>query len=969
MRSRVFGLAFASALLLAPTAWAQDDTADGDEEAAPYGDPESTAPAGRRPPAGKAALYGVVQDAETGQAVAGAAVEVVGTGLTTQTDESGTYRLELPPGVYAVRYWVGGYQSLRATQVRVFGGMARKIDVKLKPDQSEAFELVVQAKPDTASVDALALERKKSTSVGDAVGRAEISKTPDRDAAQAARRVVGATIEGNRFVYVRGLGERYTNAQLNGTPLPSPEPDRAAVPLDLFPTQVLESLTIVKTFTPDAPGDFAGGSVRIQTRRVPDEFLFSSSLSLGYKTTTTFKERLSHRGGSLDWLGVDDGTRALPDGVPDDYSLTLGVEKPSGDFVLDPELKAQGDEMNTFMSATRSTALPDHSASIVAGNGWKLGKDHRVGFLASLNYRRGYTIRDEKRRVLEPDPTAASGLKRVNDLDVEVGSEDVSWGTFASLMGELGKHHRLNLIAFHSQIADKDTQTFDGYWSRNDATLHTTRLRFVSRALNVLQLQGSSEFDELAGGTLDWNLSYSVAARDEPDTRDVVYQLNTNLGAYTYVDGSESGRHFFSSQSEKAYGVGADWTQPLVAGERATSLKFGGLVSIKDREFSARRFAFRRIPGSPPDPFTCPGTTYQETCPDSLFVPDNIGTVMRLQENTRPEDAYDAGLDVYAAYVMTDASLARDLRMIVGERIEITRQNIEPFDQFDTGAIVRGADLKSTDQLPAAALVYDATEKTKLRFALSRTLARPQLRELAPFAYSDFFGGRLTAGNPDLEITRITNADLRLEHFPKLSEVLAFSLFFKHFKDPIEPVVTPSGDSGLVTFQNAEGANLLGVELEARFGVDHFSPAAKGFSVVSNLTLARSRIAVRQTDTDFLTNTSRPMVNQAPYVLNIAFDYENENLGLNTRLLYNVNGARLVEVGAEGLDDAYEHPRHRLDFVAAKDLDEHFQVKLSATNLLDPERVVTIGKELRDDRVTLRYRDGRSFSIGASWKY
>jgi outer membrane receptor protein involved in Fe transport len=560
-------------------------------------------------------------------------------------------------------------------------------------------------------------------------------------------------------------------------------------------------------------------------------------------------------------------------------------------------------------------------------------------------------------------------LKTLNDLDSELGSEDVSWGTFSSLMAELGRHHRLNLIAFRSQLADNETQTFDGFWSNADATLHATRLRFVSRALNVLQLHGASEFDALAGGKLDWNLSYSVAARDEPNTRDVVYQLNPNLGAYSFVDGSESGRHFFSSQSEKAYGFGVDWTQPLLSGARATSLKLGGLVSVKGRELGARRFAFRRVPGSAPGPFICPGTTYNETCPDSLFVPDHIGTALRLQENTRPEDAYTAGLNVFAAYVMTDASLARDLRLIVGERIEVTRQSIEPFDQFSTGANVRGADLKSTDQLPAAALVYDATSKTKLRLAVARTLARPQLRELAPFAYSDFFGGRLTSGNPDLALTRVTNADLRLEHFPKLSEVLAVSLFYKHFKDPIEPVVTPSGDSGLVTFQNAEGASLVGVEMEARLGLDHLSSSVRGLSLVSNLTLARSRIEVRQTDIDFLTNTSRPMANQAPYVLNVALDYESERRGLSVRLLYNVNGARLVEVGTEGLDDAYEHPRHRLDFVAAKDLDAHFQVKLSAVNLIDAERVVTIGKEMRDDRVTLRYRDGRSFLVGASWKY
>lgn len=964
--SRVLIQTTLAGLLATLPALAQPDAESAADRSA--GAASGSDPGTSRSTAATAKIRGRVVDSINAARLSGVRVDVVQTNYFALTDTDGSFELALPPGTYSLRFWTPGYVPMRAQKVVLWTGADRRIDVSLESDDLSADEFVVEAAPDRSSIHSLALERKQSAVVGDSVGRAEISKTPDRDAAQAAKRVVGASIEDGRFVYVRGLGERYTNALLNGAPLPSPEPDRAAVPLDLFPTQILESLTIAKTFTAEMPGDFAGGSVRVQTRRVPDKFEFSASASLGFETNTTFRERLAHRGGKLDFLGVDDGTRALPSGVPNDYQLAQGTEKPNGEFVLDPELNRQGQELNTFMSGVRSFSLPTHSLSLVVGDGFRLSKQNKLGYITSLNYRRGFKSRREKRRVYEADATQPSGLSILNDLDVETGSEDISWGALAGVTLELGKAHRLTALGFHSQLADIDTQTFDGYWRRNDATLHSTRLKFVSRALNVLQLSGQSSFDDLDDAVLDWNLSYSVAQREEPDTRDVVYQKNSQTGVFSYVDGSESGRHFFGSQSERAYAAGMDFTQPLVDADRA-KLKLGGLVSIKDREFAARRFSFRRVPGSAPSLFQCSGTSYQEDCPDALFVPENIGTALRLQESTRPEDAYTADLDVYAIYLMGDTQLSDDLRLVVGERVEITRQRIVPFDQFDTGANVRGADLASTDLLPAMALAYDVTSKSKLRFSVTRTLARPQLRELAPFAYSDFFGGKLTSGNPDLTLTRIINADMRFEYFPKLSEVLAFTVFFKRFRDPIEPVATPSGDGGLVTFQNAEAANMIGLELESRVGLAYLADAIRNLSLVANLTVARSRIEVEQTDRNFLTHTSRPMVNQAPFVLNLALDYENEKLKLNGRVLYNVRGKRIVEVGSDGLDDAYEHPRHSLDLVLAKDIGEHFQVKGAATNLLDPERVVSIGPDNRDDRVTSRYRDGRGFSIGASYKY
>ncbi len=945
---------------------------DGGEEktSAEESRPATADELGKKPPKGKGALWGTIVDTLTGKPVADAPIEVVGTEYAGVTDSEGRYRIELPPGRYTLRVWSASHEPIRARGVVVWAGGVRRIDAELSPADERVEEFVVEVDvTDGSSVEALTLKRQKSAAAGDTMGRAEMSKTPASNAAQAAQRVVGATIEGSRFVFVRGLGGRYTNALLNGAPLPSPEPDRAAVPLDLFPTGVLESLTIVKTFTPDVPGDFAGGSVRIVTRRAPDKFLFQASASSSFNTNTTFQQRLDHRGSGTDWLGFDNGLRSRPKTLPTEYPLAAGVERPDGTVVDAEELTARGIDLNTFMSETSAFSPPSPSFGVVVGDGFDLGKDRRIGYLATLNHKITFKRRDEVRRVFEPDPTDPSGLSIVNDVRVETGSQDVVWGTFGNVQYDFSKDHKVSLIGFHSQLADRDTQTFDGFWQRNDATLHATRLRFVSRALNVAQLHGEHVFDKLGKGRLDWNGSYSVATRSEPDTRDVVYQLNPNRGAFVFVDGSESGRHFFSSQNERAVTGGFDWTQPVLEGPKATSIKLGGAMSLKDREFEARRFAFRRNPGGNTDPLLCDGITYQSTCPDRLFVPDNIGDALALQENTFPEDSYTADLDVFALYFMGDISLTERLRLVMGERVEVTNQTVDPFDQFDTGAIIQGADLSSTDLLPSLGLIYSATEKAKLRASVARTIARPQLRELAPFAFSDFFGGDLTSGNPELELTRITNIDTRFEYYPTLSEVLAFSVFYKKFEDPIETVVTPSGDSDLVIFQNAEGAQLIGVELEARVGLGNISKAAEDFGLVTNLTLAESRIQLEQTDRDFLTNVSRRMIKQPPYVFNFAIDYASEDLGMKGRVLYNIAGKRLVEVGADGLDDTFEHPRHQVDATIAKDAGKHFEVKLTATNILDSAVVQTIGPAKRPDRVIRRYRDGQTFKVGAKYTF
>jgi TonB-dependent receptor len=350
---------------------------------------------------------------------------------------------------------------------------------------------------------------------------------------------------------------------------------------------------------------------------------------------------------------------------------------------------------------------------------------------------------------------------------------------------------------------------------------------------------------------------------------------------------------------------------------------------------------------------------------------------------------------------MADLSLSKPFRLIIGERVEHTFQTVEPYDQFGIEPELDGARISQTDLLPAASFVWSLTDKNKVRASITRTLARPQLRELAPGIFSDFFGGRAQTGNVDLEITRIINADLRYEYFPTLREVLAMSVFFKQFKDPIEPIVVlTSADDGLITYRNAEKANLYGIELEARKDLDFVAAPMKDFSVVTNLTLATSTIEVGEERRLALTNKKRPLVNQAPYVYNLALDYTNENSGTTARLLYNLVGPTIVEVGTKssaaspGLDDAYLHPRHLLDLTVQQDLGDKFELKLSVKNLLNSPYKVTqgCGRETGSDGVshpkqglfdstwrlscdasdatiTRRYTEGVSFSLGGSYTF
>lgn len=914
-------------------------------------------PLTRSPSRGKGAIVGVVVDAQTAEGVFDAQVAVVGRKEVATADIDGRFRLELPPGTYSLRVFYELYSARRVQNIVVAAGGIERVDVALAADEGAVETVEIEATPDRSSREAQLVLRRNAPRMGDALSAQEIARTPDKNAADAAKRIVGATIVSDRYLFVRGLGDRYTNAQLNGATLPSPEPDRQAVPLDLFPAVALSDLTVTKTFTPDIPGDFAGGSLSITTREPPRELLAQATFSLGVNTRSTFRDRLTYGGSSLDWLGIDSGTRALPDDIPDYKVVKLGP-KPDGTTISRDELTAYGRSLNAYMSTRTTTTLPNGSGNIVVGNSHDLGEG-RLGYLVALTYARRFPARDgEIIRTYAPDAQNPGALRRLNDYTAETGTDEVSWGALGTLRYEPIPGDTLTLTGLHSRSSQDQAREISGFNEERAANIRDTRLRFVSRGLFFGNLAGDHTFRSLDRARLQWNVSLSRASSDEPDTRETVYVEDATTGIYSFDRGTLSGAHFFGEQNDSAYGGGFDWTQPLGASDEAPKLKAGALLSRRSRDFEGRRFRYVPRSGVAPETFRLP--------PDQLFTSDNIGTALELEEYTRQDDSYDASQALVAGYLMTDVKPFSRLRLIAGVRVERSTLTLESFDPFAAELTKTTTEANDLDLMPSVSAVVKTSDRSNLRLALSRTVARPELRELSPFAYTDYFGAREVLGNPELVRTRILNADVRFEVFPGSTEVLAATFFYKRFEDPIEQIVIPS-NRGIITYQNADGAMNLGGELEAQKGLGFAHTSLANVSLLANLTAVWSRVELAPGGIQ--TNTERPLAGQSPLVVNLGLDYANEERGTRARVLYNVFGRRIAQVGASGLPDVYEQPFHKVDLTAAQRLGKHLDLKLSVENLLDWPLQRTQGEEPTDESIVSEYRVGTTVSLGVTGTY
>ncbi len=909
-------------------------------------------------------ITGKVVDASTGEPVIRATVQITGTKLGAFSNTSGIYTLKnVPAGTHTLRISSIGYTVKTVEGVKVDGGRAISQDVTLSWQTVTSKEVTVTAKASRQSDNALLTERKRSSQVSDGISADQIARAPASDAGDAMKRVTGVSVVGGKYVVVRGLTERYSATQLNGVNLPSPEPEKKVVPFDMFPTNTVSQITTVKTFTPDNPGDFAGGMVKITTKDFPESFLLSFSAGSGFNTQATGNKGLSYPGES-GFLGTDNGSRALPANLP------YGRLRTSGE---------QADLLARFGSDAwqpRTSQFPinqSYSASI--GNQYDIG--FPIGFLLSGSYAGSSSYRESREQYPLLEINDNSGRHELRyDYDTRDADRSVLWGGLLNVSAQPAPEHKVSFRGIFNHSADDETNLVTGQINQSTREdIRYSRLRFVERSLWSMQLSGEHQIEGLLNSKIEWRGALSGADRSEPDNRSTTYLLGDD-GVYSFANnfGSNNGR-FFSDLADRESNLALDWSIPFSGiADGASRVKVGGLGRFRSRDFSVRRFLLNS------------GTSDEailSLSPEELFTPANVASgAVIFNDETQPNDNYSADERISAGYAMVDMPVTSALRLVAGVRLEgwnLTLKPINPMTGYSDPTLSVTQD--KLDLLPSINLIYSIGDEMNVRGSFSRTLARPEFRELAPFRFDDY--RQSTYGNPALERTNISNADLRWEWFPRGGEVIAVSGFYKRFQNPIEQVYLLGGSGISVEPANASHATSIGAEFELRKALDFITPALEDFSLGTNLTLVKSEVQFSPGDTltvfdgvglipysaaSLTDSTSpRPLQGQSPFVINAALGYNNRSWGTTVNLLYNVFGRRLATVGSAGIPDTYEEARHSLDLSVSQRLPAGLLLKLTARNLLDAETILRqefTGGETVDVE---RYTTGRSLSIGLSF--
>jgi TonB-dependent receptor len=801
----------------------------------------------------------------------------------------------------------------------------------------------------TSSAAAQLVERKQAPIITDNLGAQEMRSNNDGDAAAAMQRVTGISVVDNQYVFVRGLGERYSNTTLSGATLPTTEPDKKVVPLDMFPSGLLDSVQVAKSYSPDKSAEFAGGLVQVNPIKLPSRPVFDVSYGLtAYEIATGRSIPLSPLG-SRDWLGFDNGSRALPGSFPDSKIVRRGIFTPNVGFTPD-QITEFGRALDNTWRPARADGAPGQNWGIVAGN--RFGK---LGLVASLSHSYKEQFVKEDRAFYRVDE--GDTLEAVSDYQIEYGTQRAQLGGVANLAYQLTTNHRVSLENFYTHSGRDEGRTFEGPNTENNFYYFNNRLQFIEEQLLSNGLSGEHFFRSLGNSRIDWRATYSRAKRNEPDLRETLYQANLSAlpgGGFTFsgtpvlADESQSGFRMFNDLNDDSLDVAANWSLFSTAGDRPTQYKFGASVIDRSRDFTSRRFRF--IPNTAGSGGAVP-TDLTQT-PETIFASNNIGRAFRFNEETRPVDAYDGAQTTYAGYGMMDMSISAKTRLVAGARVERFEQEVTSFDPFGLFVSTVTSENKNTDFFPSINLVQGVTANSNVRLSYSATVNRPEFREVATFEFTDVVGARAVRGNPDLTRAIIQNVDARWEMFPGARNVIAVSTFYKYFNSPIERVVI-AGAQPIVTFQNADSARNFGVELE--FARQLF----KGLYVNANYTFVDSQITLKSDQRTVQTSLERALAGQSKNVFNVTTEYAAR--GFNVRLLINRYGDRISDVGSNGAPDIIEQGRPQVDLVLSQKLGR-FNVRIGGDNLLDSRYNFTQGIGNTQERER-SFVLGRTFSL------
>jgi hypothetical protein len=907
-------------------------------------------------------LSGVVVNSWDGRPLPGVIITVRGTVLATTSDPTGRYRLEgVPAGEHSVRFSKSGFAQATATGVRVAPGLVRELPGALRPEFFEMEEYEVTAEEFQVEAVEIIEQRQASTSFLDAISSEQFRRLGATDAAQIITKLPGTTVVDGKFAVIRGLSDRYNITQLNGAQIPTADPYRQGAPLDIIPASMIREISVSKTFTPDLPGGFAGGLANVITKSFPDKFFLQIELNLEYNTQASFNPNfLTYPGSEYDWAGFGTSTRALPSILQGQTGSTLRrpVRAPANQTPAQAQQRA--DQANKLQEALGSfqdytfAGTPKAPPMNYGGN-FSVGdtidlNGHDFGYFVGGVYRRRWTFYDNGIQA-RYRPVGVNTIAPYRELQDTRGVMEATWANVINLAYEIiPEDHTIGFTFYWNQNGEDTTRRQVGTIENFEQTVDLNTLQWVERQVHAFQIRGDDHFEDFLDLKTDWLVSLANTTQDEPDLRyfNYAYQPDGSNPVFSNsIPEPIFPTRFYRNINEDSIWAALNNKIPFKqwSGEESF-VKFGGAYAGSERQFEEQTFQFAGSSawGEPPNPnnyFTPSNIRYttQTTSRGTNYLFDRW-----FQEGISPA-TYSGEQEIPAGYSMVELPLAESWKLVGGARIENTYMSIKG----QGGAA--GSTNSVIDQMnlmPAISGTYSIRSNMNLRASFSQTVARPSYREIAPYRSYDTAGDEIIQGNPGLRMTDINNYDVRWEWYPKPGAVISVSGFYKELSNPIEKVALTFG-GGIVTFENRTEAQLYGVEFEANSKLDFIDDSLEEFLVGFNFAFIQSEVELTATEYAnervLFPNVSktRPLYDQSPWIVNYDLTYDRKASGTTATISLGAAGPYIYIVDRAG-PDVYEFPPIQLNFVLTQRLAEHWKMRLTARNLLNPQLVRSYGE-------------------------
>lgn len=918
-------------------------------------------------------VAGNVLDGEyNNEPMAFANILVKGTTTGTTSDFDGKYQLSLDAGTYTLIFSFVGYESKEISDIVIKNGQVFDLDVILKSNSLDEIVITTSAKRNTEN--AVLNIQKKSVTLLDGLSAQSIKSSGASNIASAVKSVPGVSVEGGKYVYVRGLGDRYTKTTLNGVDIPGLDPDRNTIQMDVFPTSIIDNIIVIKSAAAEFPADFTGGVVDIITKDFPTKFEASLSLGAGFNPSMHGKSNfLLGNSSSTDFFGYDDNSRSRPihryQNIPGTFDNRGLLTTLTGRF--DNQLRAQ-----------EETSKPNFDFGFTIGDQFEVGEYNKFGYLASFSYKNSTTFYENRRDgAYSIDANDTSNNELVADR-ISNGREGINNVLVNGLVGLTFKtqnsKYRFNVLHiqngesaggfFNQTVAQGGSGSGSGY-----EPLTKDAITYTERSVTNVLLNGTHSF----GAENDWNFEWKLSP-----TISKVHDLDHRV---TPLQQSQSGDYFISASAatfpiriwrflqEENWAGKVDLSKKYELFGKPAKVKFGGGHTYKFRDFSVDDWTFDNN-----------GTSVQNGNPDNILATENLwsrdntnGTYLISGDIFNPNDAYEGEQHISSTYISNEFNISEKLKTILGLRAEA-------FSSYYTGQ--DGTDLYDRfkvidvyDLFPSANLIYAATEKSNIRTSYYKTTARPSFKEASLSQIFDPITDRLFIGNIDLKPTYVNNFDLRFENFGDGGQMFAVSAFFKDFTDPLEKSFFASAPTQL-TIGNLGSAKVYGAEVEFRKSLGFIAEDLENLKFALNASVTESELSMSEQEYNSRVanardgqtiDRKRKLQGQAPFLINSSLNYSNTDLGLQTGLFFNVQGKTLEVVGLGGVPDVYTKPFQSLNFTFNKTFGENKKssIDIKVSNILGSDRESSYQSYKAQDQIFSLREPGTEFSIGYAYKF